>query len=106
MKGTDCIGRYTTKFEVTIDALIDEFLANGDVQTFLERVVALVGVDLTQAVLTSVVSGSVVVLGDISADSQAQADQNSQTLSDNTNNLGVTVTSSSFQTAFDGNAVT
>ena len=91
---------------MTIDALIDEFLANGDVQTFLERVVALVGVDLTQAVLTSVVSGSVVASGDISADSQAQADQNSQTLSDNTNNLGVTVTSSSFQTAFDGNAVT
>lgn len=91
---------------MTIDALIDEFLANGDVQTFLERVVALVGVDLTQAVLTSVVSGSVVVLGDISADSQAQADQNSQTLSDNTNNLGVTVTSSSFQTAFDGSVVT
>ena len=80
-------------------------MANGEIQTFIERVAELVSKDLVETVLTTIVSGSVVVGGEISADNETEANSLTQTLSDNSNNLGVTVTNSNFQTTFDGNAI-
>lgn len=80
-------------------------MANGEIQTFIERVAELVGKDLVETVLTTIVSGSVVVGGEISANNETEANSLTQTLSDNSNNLGVTVTNSNFQTTFDGNAI-
>ena len=80
-------------------------MANGEIQTFIERVAELVGKDLVETVLTTIVSGSVVVGGEISADNETEANSLTQTLSDNSNNLGVTVTNSNFQTTFDGNTI-
>ena len=80
-------------------------MANGEIQTFIERVAELVSKDLVETVLTTIVSGSVVVGGEISANNETEANSLTQTLSDNSNNLGVTVTNSNFQTTFDGNAI-
>ena len=80
-------------------------MANGEIQTFIERVAELVGKDLVETVLTTIVSGSVVVGGEISANNETEANSLTQTLSDNSNNLGVTVTNSNFQTTYDGNTV-
>ena len=72
----------------------------------IENIATVVSKDPLDIVLNTVAAGSVEVGGEVSSESEEEASQASQTLTSNSNNLGYTVTSSSFDVYYDGAAYT
>ena len=105
LKGIACIGRFTVRFTLVIDAVYQDFIVNADHQKLLDKMSEVTSVDTTNIILKELKEGSVSTTGDISADDQAGADSAATSLSNNLNNLGVTVTSGSFDVFYDDAAV-
>ena len=106
LQGTVCIGRFVVRFSLNIAANLDDFLVNGETMNLIENIATVVSKDPLDIVLNTVAAGSVEVGGEVSSESEEEASQASQTLTSNSNNLGYTVTSSSFDVYYDGAAYT
>ena len=105
LKGIACIGRFTVRYQLVIDAVYQEFIAGANHQILLDKMSEITSVDTTNILLKELKEGSVAANGDISADDQAGANSAATSLSNNLNNLGVTVTSGSFDVFYDDAAV-
>lgn len=105
LRDFQCFGRNNVGFKFKFDTDYTEFLKQGKIETLIEKLAAVLGIDKDKIIINSLVSGSTVVDGSASADSNSAAITLANKLYDavsaNKAVLGFTATESSVGAYYD-----